>query len=104
MRKQEKTPPVRVEASALDYMRENKAASEKKKYVPDRGRLLERVAYRPGDLPAVTGLGLRTIAKVIATGELKSFRRGRCRLIRRDDLDAFLSAGVAETASEKKSA
>jgi excisionase family DNA binding protein len=67
----------------------------KKTKAPARAKTLEPLSYRRSDLPTVTGLGLRTLDRALAEGALRSFRRGRCRLVRRDALQEFL----AETAS-----
>jgi excisionase family DNA binding protein len=41
------------------------------------------------EVSALTGLSLRTTAKLIASGELKSVRIGRRRLVHRDELERF---------------
>jgi excisionase family DNA binding protein len=59
------------------------------------------LAFRPLGAARVIGVGTRTVERLISTGELRSVRIGKCRLIRRKDLEAFLEARVA---SDTKSA
>jgi excisionase family DNA binding protein len=50
----------------------------------------EPLTYSPQAAAQVTSLSLRRITTAIATGELRSVKRGRRRLIFREDLERFL--------------
>jgi excisionase family DNA binding protein len=56
---------------------------------PDAG-LTDRLSYNPQQASLATGLPLRTITAAIASGDLRSFKVGRRRLIFRDDLERYL--------------
>jgi excisionase family DNA binding protein len=49
-----------------------------------------KIAYSPQEVASATSLSLRTILRVIASGQLKSFKVGRRRIVRSRDLTAFL--------------
>jgi excisionase family DNA binding protein len=49
-----------------------------------------RVTLSPLQAAQATSLSLRTIAYAISTGELRSFKKGRRRLIFREDLETYL--------------
>jgi excisionase family DNA binding protein len=51
--------------------------------------LCSRVLFSPKEFSTLTGLSLRTTTKLIASGELRSLRVGRRRLVHRDELDRF---------------
>jgi excisionase family DNA binding protein len=51
--------------------------------------LSSRILFSPREFSALTGLSLRTTTKLIASGELKSIRVGRRRLVHRDELERF---------------
>ena len=65
----------------------------KKKPGPEK--TLEPLSYRRLQLPDVIGFPLRTVDKYLADGSLRSYRRGRCRFVLRDDLKAFLSGSAS---------
>jgi excisionase family DNA binding protein len=65
--------------------------AKKVKVQERRGQSHEPMAYRRVELPPVIGLSLRKIDQYLADGTLRSFRRGRCRLVKRDALQEFLS-------------
>lgn len=70
-------------------MRDKKKSAERKN---DRHQTAdERLAYRPREAAPIVGIGYRTLVRHIATGKIKSFRRGGCRLISRDALKEFAS-------------
>lgn len=50
----------------------------------------EAIAYSPQQASDVSSLSLRTITAAIASGQLRSFKRGRRRIIFRTDLDTYL--------------
>ena len=49
-----------------------------------------KIAYSPQEVASATSLSLRMIMRLIASGELKSFKVGRRRIVRSRDLNAFL--------------
>lgn len=51
---------------------------------------LERLAYGPDDAATVTGLGRTTIYEMLASGELRSVKVGRRRLIPASALRALV--------------
>jgi excisionase family DNA binding protein len=51
---------------------------------------LKPIAYSTRQAAVVSSLSLREVMKAIATGELKSFKKGRRRIIFRQDLEAYL--------------
>jgi hypothetical protein len=50
-----------------------------------------RVTYRRNELPNITGMPMRKIDELFATGELRSIRIGKCRLVRAETLADFLA-------------
>jgi excisionase family DNA binding protein len=52
------------------------------------------MSFRPPQVARVTDLGLRTVETLISTGKLRSMRIGRCRVVRRKDLEDFLERQV----------
>jgi excisionase family DNA binding protein len=60
---------------------------------PDSRLSIDRLSYNPQEAALTTGLPLRTITAAIASGELRSFKKGRRRIIFREDLDAYLRLG-----------
>ncbi len=64
--------------------------SEKTKVVVHRAPV-ERLAYRPKELPALTGIGQGRIYELIAQGVLPSMTIGRRILIPADALKRFLN-------------
>src|SRR5262249_102481 len=53
--------------------------------------LSSKILFSRREFSTLTGLSLRTIAKLIASGELRSIRVGRRRLVRRAELDRFIA-------------
>lgn len=54
------------------------------------------MAYSPKGASQASSLSIRQVMKAIANGELRSFKRGRRRLIFREDLETYLrSSGEA---------
>ena len=51
------------------------------------------LALSPRQVVDVSSLSLRQVMKAIATGDLKSFKKGRRRIILREDLEAYLRSG-----------
>lgn len=51
--------------------------------------LSKRILLSLKEVSVLAGLSLRTITKLVASGELKSIRVGRRRLVHRDELDRF---------------
>ena len=51
------------------------------------------LALSPRQVVDVSSLSMRHVMKAIATGELKSFKKGRRRIIFREDLEAYLQSG-----------
>jgi excisionase family DNA binding protein len=49
-----------------------------------------KIAYSPREAADVTSLSLRKLMDAIAAGELRSFKKGRRRVIFRADLEAYL--------------
>jgi excisionase family DNA binding protein len=49
-----------------------------------------KIAYSPREAAAATSLSLRKITRAISSGELKSSKIGRRRIIQRNDLETFL--------------
>ena len=58
-----------------------------------------RAALRPREVAEVSGLSLRTVQRQIASGDLPSHRRGRCRLV---PIAAVLELVGAEPAPEAR--
>lgn len=50
-----------------------------------------RVGYRLSELSAMTGMGLRTIQRRVAEGELVAHRCGGVVLVFQEDLDSWLA-------------
>jgi excisionase family DNA binding protein len=50
----------------------------------------ERIAYSPREAAAASSLSVRKLMAAIADGHLKSYRKGRRRLIFREDLERYL--------------
>ncbi len=53
----------------------------------------ERLAYRPTEAASVLGLGRNRIFELLRSGELRSVKYGRTRLIPRTAIEEFLSGG-----------
>ena len=56
---------------------------------------LEPLAYRVGAASAVSGLSRSRMYELFASGELRSIKRGGCRLVLRSDLLAYLTGEAA---------
>jgi excisionase family DNA binding protein len=54
------------------------------------GRAGERLSFSLQGAAEASSLSLRTLSDAIRRGELRSFKRGRRRIILRDDLEAYL--------------
>jgi excisionase family DNA binding protein len=52
-----------------------------------------RIAYSPKEAADATSLSLRKLMGAIASGELRSFKKGRRRVILARDLQRYLEAG-----------
>jgi excisionase family DNA binding protein len=59
----------------------------------------ERLAYRPGEAAHVLGCSRDMIFKLLASGELKSWKLGAARLISTDELRRFIREREQEAAS-----
>jgi excisionase family DNA binding protein len=55
-------------------------------------RTTPRIAFSPQEAAETTSLSLRTLMDAIASGELRSLKKGRRRLILAKDLDAYLQS------------
>jgi excisionase family DNA binding protein len=55
----------------------------------------QRLAYRPKELPAITGIGEGRIYRLIAEGRIKSFRIGSRIIVPAEALHEFLRGGDA---------
>jgi excisionase family DNA binding protein len=64
--------------------------------------LSNKVLLSLKEVSALAGLSLRTTTKLIASGEIKSIRVGRRRLVPRDELDRF-ARGDHSTGLQEKS-
>jgi len=53
---------------------------------------LKKFGFRPAEIPPVSGIGLRRVEQAIATGELKSKKIGRARVVTEEALREWLSA------------
>ena len=53
---------------------------------------IERLAFRPNELPAVLGISRGRAFQLLRSGELASVRKGRTRLISRQAINKFLEA------------
>lgn len=62
--------------------------------------LADPLAFSVADLPAVTGLGRSSIAKIIASGALPARKVGARTLILREDVEAFLRSLPVQGARE----
>jgi excisionase family DNA binding protein len=51
---------------------------------------LKRLSYRPGELPAVTGIGRTRIYQLIADGTLESRLIGRTRLVSAESVERLI--------------
>jgi excisionase family DNA binding protein len=56
---------------------------------------LEPLAYTVPQLTLVAGIGRAKLYELIATGELRSVRRGGRRLVLKQDLESFLRGEAA---------
>lgn len=63
---------------------------------PVRVAPIARVSLRIDDVVRATGLGKRTVERLIRSGELHSFTVGTARLVRMADLEDFLARKVRE--------
>jgi excisionase family DNA binding protein len=61
--------------------------------------VVDQIAYSPPQAAAASSLSLRTITAAIASGELRSFRLGRRRIVFRTDLDAYLRSEITSGAA-----
>ena len=52
----------------------------------------DAIAYSPKEAADVSSLSLRKLMAAVATGELRSFKKGRRRIILAKDLEAYLQA------------
>ena len=59
--------------------------------------LANRLAIRPVEFEAMTGLGKSTVKKMVKTGEIKSFRSGRNRLIPVEEVRLWMERCIAST-------
>jgi excisionase family DNA binding protein len=50
------------------------------------------MAYSPQGAAEASSLSLREVMRAIAAGQLRSFKRGRRRLVFREDLEAYLKS------------
>jgi excisionase family DNA binding protein len=57
-----------------------------------KGTQSEPIAYSPQGAAETSSLSLRHVMKEIASGRLKSIKKGRRRIILREDLEEYLSA------------
>jgi excisionase family DNA binding protein len=55
----------------------------------------QRLAFSPAELATLTGLGLRTVYRRLATGEIRFNRSGRRVLIPRQELERLLTPQTA---------
>jgi excisionase family DNA binding protein len=55
----------------------------------------EALAFRMADVARVTGLSISSVKRLVQRRELPSLRIGKCRLVRRRDLEKFLESRVA---------
>ena len=53
----------------------------------------EPIAYSPQRAAETVGLSLRFVMKAISSGKLHSLKKGRRRIILREDLEAYLRSG-----------
>jgi excisionase family DNA binding protein len=54
----------------------------------------EVLSYRVPDIVRATGLSVSSVKRLIKTRQLPSLRVGKCRLVRRRDLEKFLESRV----------
>ena len=59
---------------------------------------LEPIAVPPAEAARLSGIGRTRVFALIASGELPSFKVGRSRLIRLEDLRRYVDALAARTA------
>ncbi|MGA7540622.1 MAG: helix-turn-helix domain-containing protein [Steroidobacteraceae bacterium] len=59
----------------------------------------QRIAVSPGEYAFATGLSISTVQRKLASGEIRSAKVGRRRLIPREELERLLS-GVARQSTE----
>jgi len=57
--------------------------------------LLFRLAYAPGEVAILLGVSVELVKDLLRTGELKSVKAGRRRLISRKNIDDFLAGAEA---------
>jgi excisionase family DNA binding protein len=57
-----------------------------------RKSIAKPIAYSPQRAAEASGLSLRYVWKALSTGALRSFKKGRRRIIFREDLEAYLRA------------
>lgn len=60
---------------------------------------MEPIAHSPEACAFLAGCSLSFINKAIRAGALKSYKRGRRRFVRADDLNAWLSASDVDKAA-----
>lgn len=58
----------------------------------------QRLAFSPRELASLSGLGLSTVRRRIAAGEIRFTRSGRRVLIPRQELDRLLTPQTVEAA------
>ena len=58
--------------------------------------LADAAAFTTLGAARITSVGHSTLLNLIHSGQLKSFKIGRRRLVRRSDLDAFIASRVAK--------
>jgi excisionase family DNA binding protein len=57
----------------------------------DQKKVIERLAYSPDEVAELLGISRELVHDLLRTGQLRSVKAGRRRLINRRHLDAFLA-------------
>ena len=68
-----------------------------------KGTPVEKLAYRPREIPAASGLSLSEVYLLISRGELRAVRVGRAIVVPRDALEELLGV-LPERRAEPTSA
>jgi excisionase family DNA binding protein len=63
--------------------------------VPDTASREQRLAFSPDEAAAALGISRELVHDLIRTGQLRSVKAGRRRLISRQHLDEFLAGDAA---------